>query len=356
MTEAFDPDAPALPGSGLYGLPDDPREAGVWLLGVPFDATTSYRKGAARGPAATLAASHQVDLYDALQAAWPGSDGKPWRAGISLEISEEIAELNAEATPLAQAIIDRGGLIEGDAELEAGLGCVNDLGARVNTIVREWTGRALDQGKVVGLLGGDHASPFGAIEAAAARHPGMGILHFDAHADLRVAYEGFQWSHASILNNVLERVPGIGRVLSVGLRDVGEREALAISESEGRVQAVFDHEWSAWRCAGVDLGLHVRDLVEALPDELWITFDIDGLDPTLCPNTGTPVAGGLSWGDAMLWLGALAASDKRIIGFDLCEVSPGEDADPEQDSWDAMVAARLLYRMIGVALLRRGEG
>jgi agmatinase len=353
MTSDFDPDAAALPGSGIFGLSCDPEAAGVQLLGVPFDATTSYRKGAAHGPAAILGASHQVDLFDALQATWPGSEGKPWQAGISLELDEHIAQLNAEAAPLAQAVIERAGVIAGDAQLEAGRARVDEIGDELNQRVLEWTGDALDEGKLVGILGGDHASPFGAIQAAALRHPRMGILHFDAHADLREAYEGFRWSHASILHNVLELLPAVERVLSVGLRDVGEREAQAIAESDGRVHAIYDHEWAAWRTAGVDLGLHARDHLEALPDELWISFDIDGLDPTLCPNTGTPVPGGLSWDDAMLWLGALVQSKKRIVGFDLCEVSPGVDASAEHDSWDAMVAARLLYRLIGASLLRR---
>ncbi len=354
MTSSFDPDAAALPGSGIYGLDLEASEARVQLLGVPFDATTSYRKGTARGPAAILAASHQVDLYDALQASWPSSDGKPWQAGIAFELDEEIARLNAEATPLAQAVIDCGGVLGGDAQLMEGLERVNRIGTEVNARVGEWTATALDRGKLIGIIGGDHASPFGAIQAAAQRYPDLGILHFDAHADLRKAYEGFTWSHASILANVLEELPTIQRVLSVGLRDVGEREAQTIASSQGRIEAIYDHEWAAWRSAGVDLGLHVRDHLDALPRDLWISFDIDALDPALCPATGTPVPGGLSWEDAMLWLGSLAASKKRIVGFDLCEVSPGENASLASDSWDAMVGARLLYRLIGAALPGHG--
>ncbi|MCB9914124.1 MAG: agmatinase family protein [Planctomycetes bacterium] len=354
MTDRFDPDAAAQPGSGLFGLPHDPVAAGVRLLGVPFDATTSYRKGTALGPAAILAASHQVDLYDPWQTTWPGADGRPWRAGLSLEIDDEIARWNAEASPLAQAIIDRGGELGGDAQLARGLARVDELGERVNQRVLEWTGDVLDEGRLPGIVGGDHASPFGAIQAAALRKPGLGVLHFDAHADLRDAYEGFRWSHASIFHNVLEHLPAVARVLSVGLRDVGEREAARLADPASRVRAVYDHEWAAWRARGADLAARARELVAELPDAVWISFDIDGLEPGLCPNTGTPVPGGLRWEEAMLWLDALAHSNKRVVGFDLCEVSPGEGADPEVDSWDAMVGARLLYRLAGLALARRG--
>lgn len=324
------------------------------LLGVPFDATTSYRKGAARGPEAILAASHQVDLFDPLQGSWPGGDGRPWAAGLSLEIDSQIGAWNTEATPIAQRIIDLGGVLAGDAELSRGLERVNELGDAVNDRVRSWTGGALDEGAQVGIVGGDHASPFGAIQAAAARCPGLGLLHMDAHADLREAYEGFTWSHASILHNVLERLPGVAEVLSVGVRDLGEREAARLADEEERVRAVMDHEWSAWRLAGEDLGQRARGFIDGLPDCVWVSFDVDGLDPALCPSTGTPVPGGLRWDEAMLWLDTLANSGKRVVGFDLCEVSPGEDSSLGTDTWDAIVGARLLYRLIGLSRACRG--
>jgi agmatinase len=95
--------------------------------------------------------------------------------------------------------------------------------------------------------------------------------------------------------------------------------------------------------------------IQSLPEKIWISFDIDGLDPSLCPSTGTPVPGGLTWDEASLWLTVLAESQKEIVGFDLCEVSPGQSDGPEEDSWDAMVGARLLYRLIGLALARRAR-
>ncbi|HIG11772.1 MAG TPA: agmatinase family protein [Planctomycetes bacterium] len=352
---AFDPDDAATPESGVFGLNDSSSEAGVRLLGAPFDATTSYRQGAARAPQAILKASHQVDLFDALMASWPGSEGRPWQAGIALEIDAYIANLNAEAAPLARSLMASDQQADSPQKRAGLLARVNEIGGEVNGRVRCWTAEALVKGAVVGIVGGDHSVPFGAFEAASAHHGAIGILHFDAHADLRPAYGGLRWSHASIFANVRERLPQVEAVLSVGLRDLGQKEARTIAESGGRLRAIHSHEWAAWRQSRADLKALVLEHIQSLPEKIWISFDIDGLDPSLCPSTGTPVPGGLTWDEASLWLTVLAESQKEIVGFDLCEVSPGQSDGPEEDSWDAMVGARLLYRLIGLALARRAR-
>lgn len=345
----FDPDAPADASGGLFGLSHGPGEARVRVLGVPFDATTSYRRGAARGPEAILRASHQVDLLDLQQQGWPGGDGRPWQAGIHLELDAEVAAWNDEVAPAAAAIHEVGGRVGDDPALQAAIDRIDELGTRLNERVRRWTAEQLSAGRVPVVLGGDHSVPFGAIQAAAAHRPGLGLLHVDAHADLRPAYEGFRWSHASILHNLLEGCPELGEVLSVGLRDLGEVEVRRI-ESEPRVQAVLGHDWGQARCRGENLASRVARELECLPREVWVTFDIDGLEPSWCPGTGTPVPGGLTWDEALLWLGALVESGRRIVGLDLCEVSPGAGEPAEEDSWDAIVGARLLYKLIGAAV------
>jgi len=345
----FDPGDAAAPDSGIFGLTASPEQAGVHVVGVPFDATTSYRKGAAHGPDAVLAASRQVDLYDLLT-------GRPYEAGIWMApLDERVVDWNEEAGELAQRVIDVGGRIEGDPGLAADLARVDEISALLNRWVHEETAGRLEQGKLVGILGGDHSVPFGAIEAIAERHPGLGILHFDAHADLREAYEGFTWSHASIFHNVATRLDGVARIVQVGIRDLSEAEHDFIRASEGRVQAVFDPDWAAARATpGGTLEL-VRRALAPLPREVYVSFDVDGLDPALCPNTGTPVPGGLSFADAMLWLGELVASGRRVVGFDLNEVAPGGERGPGE-GWDEIVGARLLYRLIGFALRSRAAG
>jgi agmatinase len=346
MTARLDPNAAARADSGLFGLDGDPRGARVHVIGVPFDATASYRKGAWRGPAAVLRASRQVDLFDV-------ATGRPYQAGIALLPPDpRLAAFNERASPLADRVIELGGDVGRDASARIALEEVNAIGTHLNGVVREAVERALDDERLPAILGGDHSVPFGAIETAAARHPGLGVLHFDAHADLRHAYEGFTWSHASIMDNVARRIEGVSRLVQVGLRDLCEEESERIEASGGRIRALFDRDWQNARLEGADLRALAREWLADLPKDVWVSFDVDGLDPSLCPNTGTPVPGGLDWASACLWLDELARSGRRVVGFDLCEVNPGS-APEHADSWDAIVGARLLYRLIGTALLTR---
>jgi agmatinase len=351
MPMTFDPDAAALPDSGLFGLACAPADAEVHVIPVPFDATTSYRKGAARGPEAILAASHQVDLFDV-------ATERPYEAGIWMApIDERIHRWNERASEAAALIIAAGG-VENDRSLSVAAQEVDHIQEELNALVEREAKLALEAGKLVALVGGDHSVPFGAIRAHAERHPGMGILHVDAHADLRRAYEGFTWSHASILENVYSRLgEGLGTILQVGLRDISEAELETIRASNGRLQTVFDHEWARERLRGRDLAAIARRALAALPEEVYVSFDVDGLDPALCPCTGTPVPGGFTWAEAMLWLEELVLSGRRIVGLDLTEVVPAAPAEGEDlgAGWDQNVGARLLYRLIGFALRSRAR-
>lgn len=331
---AFDPDAAAAPGSGIYGLPYTPEESKIVLIPVPFEATTSYGGGTAEGPAAILAASHQVDLFDR-------ETGRPYQAGISmLDIPAEVRAWNDQAKALAAPIIEAGGA--SDPATEDALRQVNALCARMNDWVYQETRRWLAAGKRVGLVGGDHSTPFGCIRAHAERYPGLGILHLDAHADLRVAYEGFTWSHASIMYNVMTRIPEVGKLVQVGIRDFGEAEHALIEGSNGRIVTFFDADLKARAFEGIPWARQVAAIVDTLPQQVYLSFDIDGLDPTLCPHTGTPVPGGLSFAEASALVAGVVKSGREIVGLDLNEVSPGPN-----DEWDANVGARLLYKMLG---------
>jgi agmatinase len=335
--EAFDPDGPAPSSSGIFGLPFAPEDSRVVIIPVPFEATTSYGGGTSRGPEAVLEASKQVDLFDR-------DTGRPYSAGIAmLDIPRKILKWNRDAKKLAEPVIESGGAV--DRKTRAAAAKVNALSASMNEWVYAKTTALLDDGRMPVILGGDHSVPFGAIQAYAERHPGMGILHLDAHADLRDAYEGFTWSHASIFHNVMTRLPNIGKLVQVGVRDLGQAESEMIESSNGRIVTFFDSDLAARKDDGDSFASIADDIVAALPQDVYLSWDIDGLDPTLCPGTGTPVPGGLSWNEAIGLLRAIKRSGKRIVGLDLCEVSPGET------EWDANVGARLLYKMIGFALL-----
>jgi len=339
MTTHFDPDAAAPGGSGIYGLPFTADEARVVIIPVPYEATTSYGGGTSRGPEAVFEASKQVDLFDR-------ETGRPYEAGIAmLEIPKAITDWNAKAKGIAAAVIEKGGVV--DDATRGAASQVNQISEKVNDWVYEQTRALLIAGKMPVVLGGDHSVPFGSILAYAETHPNLGILHLDAHADLREAYEGFTWSHASIFNNVITKVGGVDRLVQVGVRDCSNAEAAMIDGSQGRIVTFFDSDLAARKEEGATWAEIADEIVAALPHDVYLSWDIDGLDPTLCPSTGTPVPGGLSWNEAIGLLRALRRAGKHIVGLDLCEVSPGEN------EWDANVGARLLYKMIGFALLTR---
>lgn len=339
ISTAFDPGAPAL-HDGVFGLPHTPDEARVILIPVPWEPTTSYGRGAAKGPSAILRASRQVDLFDV-------QTGRPYEAGIAmLDPDPDLVRWNTEACAASEPVIAAGGLVAGDADLEARLRRVNALSQRVNERVAETTRAWLSRGNLVGVVGGDHSAPYGAIQAYAERYPRLGLLHVDAHADLRVAYEGFVDSHASIMGNVADRLPSIERIVQVGLRDLSEEEESRIRGSGGRITALYDAEIARRLLEGERFSSIVTEAIERLPEDVYVSFDIDGLDPTLCPHTGTPVPGGLSFHQAVFLIARVRESGRRIVGFDLNEVAPG----PDGDEWDANVGARMLYKLIGFAL------
>jgi agmatinase len=344
MSTSFDPSGPAS-HDGVFGLPFKPEESRVVLIPVPWEATVSYGAGAADGPAAILKASRQVDLRDY-------ETGKPYAAGIAmLPISDEVRGWSDEARRLAVPVIEAGGAGD-DPEKSKALEAVNALGARLNDWVYDRTREQLDAGRIPGVVGGDHSVPFGSMRAVAERFPGVGVLHFDAHADLRDAYEGFRWSHASIMNNVVREIPGVSRLVQVGIRDFGEDEEAFIAEQKGRVRTWFEPELRRMLFGGEPWNRVAARVTADLPRDVYVSFDIDALDPALCPHTGTPVPGGFSFAEATAILRVLVESGRRIVGLDLNEVAP----DPEgRSEWDGNVGARLLYKMIGFTLLSQRD-
>jgi agmatinase len=328
-------------GEGLYGLGTELEEAGVVIVPVPFEATVSYRAGAARGPLAILEASDQIDLFDL-------ETERPYEAGLMmLEPDPQVAAWSREARVHAERVIKAGGL-EADARLADDAAAVDAAGERLNAWVAQTVEPLLEAGKLVGVVGGDHSVPYASIEAHLRRWPELGILHVDAHADLRKSYEGFRWSHASILYNLRERLP-IQRVVGVGYRDLAGSEH-ALLEQDPRFDPFYDPWLRRHLQEGTPWVEVAGEIVSCLPQQVYVTFDIDGLDPALCPHTGTPVPGGLSWHEATGLLRTLVESGREIVGFDLCEVGAPETAE---DDWDANVGARLLYKLIGFALRSR---
>lgn len=347
----FDPNVASSADSGIFGLPFTPDEARLVLLPVPWEVTTSYGKGTARGPQAIFHASKQVDLFD-------GELGAFYEAGIALlEESSEVKQWNEIAGKLAQTIIAAGG-VDIDPQLKQNCAAVNVYSAKLNQYVYDTVKKWLMKGKYVGVVGGDHSTPFGAVQAFLERYPHMGILHIDAHADTRASFEGFEHSHASIMYNVINKT-SLDRLVQVGIRDFCQEEFEFIRYHSERIVTFFDAQLAEAKLSGQSWSMMCADIVNHLPQEVYISFDIDGLDPRFCPNTGTPVPGGLEWNEALFLIKRIVHSGRKIIGFDLNEVAPGPNdltatgVISSAQEWDANVGARLLYKLCGWTLKNR---
>lgn len=333
----FDPSQPGLPDSTIYGLPFTAEESDFIVIPAPWEVTVSYGSGASNGPEAILNASFQVDL---LHQEFPDL----WKLGIFMDEAPEQWSQNSEKyKSLAQPIIEaleNGEEIDAIPALKNDLEEINKASAQFNAEVKERALYWMNQGKKVILLGGDHSTPLGFYQALAENHASFGILHFDAHMDLRQAYEGFTYSHASIMYNAIQ-LPQIEKIVQVGIRDFSEGELAAV-QSSNKVKVFTDTDLKANTFEGRTWKDQCDEILAHLPENVAVSFDIDALQRWYCPNTGTPVPGGLSYEQATYLLSKLANSDKNIIGIDLVEVAPGED------DWDGNVGARLLFHLCGV--------
>lgn len=337
---SFDPNSAGLKDSNIYGLPFSEEESDIVLIPVPWEVTTSYGAGTSSGPGHILEASFQVDLHNQ---DYP----ELWKRGIAItDMPEDMMLRSVDLKQRAAEIIEMhedGIDVETDEKAQSMLAEINQACENMNSWVEQQTSKWLDAGKCVGLVGGDHSTPLGFMRALAKHHDSFGILHIDAHMDLRKAFEGFEYSHASIMFNAL-KIEQIKKLVSVGIRDYCEAESEVVNAEHGRVSIYTDARLQRERFAGANWKEQCEKIISELPDKVYISFDIDGLDPTLCPNTGTPVPGGLSFDQATYLLHCLKNSGKKIIGFDLVEVSPGDD------DWNGNVGARLLFYLCGTAL------
>lgn len=339
----FNPNDISIPNGNYFALPFTPEESAVVLMSVPWDVTTSYRPGTSKGPDAIMEASLQLDKYDFHNPAG-------WRKGIgTLEFDYTILETSRKLREDAEKIIihlESGGSVE-EEYAQKKLQKINEASKRLNEYIYEESKRWISTGKRVGLIGGDHSTPLGLIKALAEHEQEIGVLQIDAHADLRDAYEGFKHSHASIMYNVLHDIKEVKSLTQVAIRDLSEEEAELIGK-DPRITCFSDFELSNNRSEGISWKEQCDRIVATLPDKVYVSFDIDGLSPEYCPSTGTPVPGGITFNEAVYLLASVTGSGRKIIGFDLCEVTPDL-----HNEWDANVGARILYKLCNLALIDR---
>ena len=337
----FDIDSVSNPNNGIFGLPFTEEDSKVVILSVPWEVTVSYKAGTARVTERICHASLQVDLFDV-------DNPHGWKQGIFLRDADKNVMMKSDylrkEAELYINFMAEGEDLSENRFMQKVLREINEGSEFLNNWVYEQTKDLLDQGKLVGILGGDHSSPFGFYKAIAEKHGDFGILQIDAHCDLRESYENLTYSHASVMFNALKEIPQITKLLQVGVRDYSPCELEYIRKSDGRVVTYFDknikerlYEGETWK----DI---VQEMITQLPQKVYVSFDIDGLDPKLCPNTGTPVPGGFDLQQVYYLLRKILASGRELIGFDLNEVgiSPNE--------WDENVGARVLFKLCNLLI------
>jgi len=292
------PAAKSKPAGPVFlGIPAefcDPRASVATIIPVPYDKTSTYGKGADRGPAALIAASGQVELYDI------ETGTEMYRRGIRTEPPVKHA-----GSPESLAV---------------------KVAARVNA--------ALDRGQIPVVLGGEHSVSIGAIQAVAGRVPGVSVLQIDAHGDTRNAYHGSTHNHACIMARALEVAPCV----QVGIRAIDAEEV----GKNPRERVFHGHE-----VAGNPDWSWMDRVVNLLSDDVYVTIDLDGFDPSIIPATGTPEPGGLSWREVNELLRRVIAR-RRVVAFDVVELLPMKDHRASD-----FIAAKLVYRILSMVFARR---
>jgi agmatinase len=332
----FDVNRAGNPNNNIFGLPFEEDEAKLVILPVPWEVTVSCGAGTARAAEHIFRASLQVDIFDA-------ETRDVWKQGFYMRHSDKKILMKSDylrkEAELFINYISKGEIVEKNSFMCKSMKDINEGSLFLNRWVYEQSKDLLDKGKLVALVGGDHSTPLGYFKAMAEKHGDFGILQIDAHCDLRKGYEGFTYSHASIMYNALSEIPQLQRLVQVGVRDICEEEWSYIQNSNYRVITYFDKELKERLYEGQVWKQIADEIVNHLPDKVLISLDIDGLDPKLCPNTGTPVPGGLEAEQAFYLFKRIIKSGRKLIGFDINEIGVGET------EWDANVGARILWKL-----------
>jgi len=332
----FDPNSVGNPNNNIFGLPFSEEEAALVILPVPWEVTVSYKSGTARAPEHMCKASIQVDLTDI--------DVKNgWKKGFYMkDIDRKVlmkSDYLRKEAELYINYISQGQNVADNKFMSKTLKEVNEGSLFLNNWVYEQTNELLKKNKLVGVIGGDHSTPFGYLKALSEKHDEFGIIQIDAHCDLRKAYENFIYSHASIMYNALDQIPQLIKLVQIGVRDYSESESEFVENSNNRVVTYFDKQIKERIFEGETWKQITDEIVNHLPAKVYISFDIDGLDPKLCPNTGTPVQGGFETDQVFYLFKKILQSGRKLIGFDLNEVGISTN------EWDENVGARVLFKL-----------
>ncbi len=332
----FNPNTVSNPNNNIFGLPSTEADARLVILPVPWEVTVSHGAGTARAADHILKSSLQVDILDV-----DGNAG--WKQGFYMRpIDKKLLFKSDYLRREAELYIDyisQGAEPEKNKFMCKSLKEINEGGVFLNKWVYDHCKELLNKGKLVAVLGGDHSTSLGLMKALAEKHGDFGVLQIDAHCDLRTKYADFNYSHASIMYNALKEINSITKLVQVGVRDFCEEEFDYICNSNARVATYFDRHIKERLFEGQTWKNIAEEIVQQLPQKVYLSFDIDGLDRKLCPNTGTPVCGGFESEEIIYLIKKIKESGKELIGFDLVEIGVGET------NWDSNVGAHLLWRL-----------
>lgn len=322
--------------NNIFGLPFTEEGARLIILPVPWEVTVSCGSGTARSPEHIFKASMDVDPFD------PDVPNSPEKGFFMREPERKLLTKSDYLRKEAELYINftsQGRDINQNRFMNKSLKEINAGNNMMNAWVYEQTKELLNQDKLVALLGGDHSTPLGFYKALGEKYSSFGILQIDAHCDLKKSDEDFLYSYASVMYNALEEVKQIEKLVQAGIRDYSEQEWNYVRDSNNRVVTYFDYAIKERLMEGETWKNIAEEIVNQLPQQVYISFDVAGLDPKLCPHTGAPVFGGFQAEQVIYLFKKVIDSGRKLIGFDLVETGVGEG------NYDAKVSAKLLWKM-----------
>ena len=319
--------------------------ASLVLIPAPWEATASYNSGTSQGPEWIRKASSQLDFFKP-------SFNIAYNHKIHFEQADSLIEsLNTVATAWAREI--QAQWTENKKTLNKKEMLLSEKVNQASQNVLNWlydrASKAFHKGKIPALVGGEHSVSSALIRLVGEQQQNdYGLLHIDAHADLRESYQGFKYSHASIMHNVLNSSYAPKKLVQVGVRDLCEEEYQKI-KTDLRVECFLDEDISSRLFKGEAWSRICQEIVEQLPSKIYVSLDVDGLSWPYCPGTGTPVPGGLSFNQTLYLLSEIKRQKKTLLAFDVVETSPGSGSKNVKE-WNGNVSARLIYHLCGLAL------
>lgn len=320
--ENYDPNLPAENNGNFAGLPFPEAKAEIVYIPIPWDITTSHTRGTSKGPQNILEASSQIDLFDEnLTDAWK----------IPRQFQPINREIEKRNTILSQ--VERKSLLK-----EVDEACVN-----MNDFTYTEVKKCLCNGQIPVTLGGDHSVALGSIKACTEYFKDVDVLQIDAHMDLRSAYEGFQYSHASVFYHVMTKTEA-KKLYALGIRDFCPEEKDFSFSLGNRYHLMTAQDLFFRLLEGERFSRIIRSFIDGMSEKVYLSLDIDALDIQYNPGTGTPVPGGLHYYQLIYMIHAIVKSGRELVGLDICETG-------SRFYSDGFVSAKLAYSLSNLAFL-----